>query len=282
MSAAEFTRDKFDWLDGVASDAKLPGTSSRLAITLLRYMNRKTGDAWPSIPRLAADLAVSENTVRKSLKALVDGGHLKIEAGGGNRSNRYKMTAHPCNKLKGSPLHKTEGVKNSTPAVSEHRPLQFRDVDPCRKLNPNPIKEPKEEPIEGESLSPPDEKSSDEDFEEFFAAYPKPVKKDRARQAFRTARKAGASLADLIDGALSLKARRDAEEPDPNKRFRFTPDAHNWLANEGWRDPTPAASPAIVGNVVTLPTRRASAPDPMEMFRRAGLNPETLDMEGAS
>jgi DNA-binding FadR family transcriptional regulator len=83
---SDFSRDIFVWLAQVARDNGLPAAAPRLAITLSNYINRATGDAWPSVPRLAGDLGVSENTVRSATKALVERGHLDMEAGGGRRA----------------------------------------------------------------------------------------------------------------------------------------------------------------------------------------------------
>lgn len=188
--ADAFTRDKLEWLEQIASDSTLPPTAARLAIILCSFVNRGTGDAFPSIPTLARRLGVVENAVRKSLKAMVEGDHLEIEAGGGrNATNRYRWTlkpstemqgietAEPCTSLKGNgsrPLTLVKG-KEEKPCTGVHpldtETLHGRSLNParaftkpCTPVHPNLMKNTIEEPFE-EKYTPsptPDRKAKPE------------------------------------------------------------------------------------------------------------------------
>ena len=54
MSADDFTRKRFQWLDQVAADPKVSPTGFVLAYRIAKFFNRETGDAWPAQPTLAA------------------------------------------------------------------------------------------------------------------------------------------------------------------------------------------------------------------------------------
>lgn len=88
--ADNFIKDKFLWLEQVAGDATLSSSGGRVAIFLSKYLNRKKGYAFPSVSRLARDLGMSEQGLRKVLRNLRDHGHIKYENGTGTRSaNQY-------------------------------------------------------------------------------------------------------------------------------------------------------------------------------------------------
>lgn len=89
--ADQFTSDRFSWLNQVATDRSLPPSAARVAIVLGGYVNRISGDAWPSVETLSASVGIVENCVRKALKAMVRNGHIAVETGGGRKStNRYR------------------------------------------------------------------------------------------------------------------------------------------------------------------------------------------------
>ena len=244
--ADDWTRNKFDWLDAVAADPLLPATASRLAIVLLRYLNRQTGDAWPSIPRLAADMSTAENTVRAGLKALKDRGHLAIETGGGRAAtNRYTMQTpadKPCKNLEGK---KSDTLQNPelNPSNSEHKPF--------RKLNPNPKKNPIKEPSENIYFGAGAQSTSDL-FENFWSLYPKKIGKQSARKAFEAAIKNGADPESIISGASNYRDQRFASEPiDAAEREKFTLNPATFLNQRRWED-----EPAPVANARAGPARR--------------------------
>jgi hypothetical protein len=237
MTSDSFTREKFDWLDRIAGDPRLPATASRLAIVLTRYLNRQSGEAWPSVARLADDLSTAENTVRAALKALKKCGHLTVEIGGGNASNRYRMIIDPCNKLKVSPLQNSEGVENCTPSGNCTPPLQVSELDPCKFLKTNPKKEPKEEPIESKlALSTPKSSRRREDLllaeqaDRFYSAYPKKVNPADARKKFATIVRSGVDPERIISAAERFAGAHRLAGTDK----QFIPAPAVWLNKGGF------------------------------------------------
>ena len=86
--------DRLHWLQRIAADRRLPPLAAHVAIALTGFFKYSTGNAWPSIGRLADDLRISERWVRQNIAALKDCGHLAVEFGGGRSStNTYTMIA---------------------------------------------------------------------------------------------------------------------------------------------------------------------------------------------
>jgi hypothetical protein len=304
----DHTRNLFGWLSQVARDDGLPPTAARLAIILSSYVNRESGDAWPAVPTLARNLGVVENSVRKALRAMVAAGHLEIDAGGGRAAtHRYRPVLKdalpaekPCTPVKGNvpkpctDVKRKDGKHFTDVKRNEEKPctdvkalpvetLHGRAQNPSRAcakpftgVKANHLKEPSEEPSDGESLFPEHEpqlrratRSSSESqdklrayFAKFWATYPRPVGKPYAWKAFAQAVRAGASPAEIIDGAARFAAERAAQEPDPAQRERFTPYPANWLNRKGWTDPpppTPSSNRNTRGDAENFTLRVAAA-----------------------
>lgn len=91
--ASDFTERKLAWLEAVASDPDMQRLAVVVAVKLAtRYLNSKTGDAWPSIDRLARELTANPRNVRRAIASLVESGWLDKRRGGRGRgdSNRYR------------------------------------------------------------------------------------------------------------------------------------------------------------------------------------------------
>lgn len=260
-----FTENKMQWLERVTRDRGLLAQHKCTGYAIAIYLSRKEGCARPSIPRLAADLAVSENTVRSGIKALVATGLLAVTAGGGRKTaNRYMLilsppksqddgrepdTQKPLSPLQGKddrkPLSGLQGNASDEgcstlqgipekPFNPEAETLQSSEAKPFSRLNPNPLIEPIEEPSE-ESISPkPLSKTSfEEEFEGLWRQYPRRVAKGQALKAFRAARKK-AELATIMAGVLRYAAERSGQDP------KYTRHLATWLNAESWLDEAPS------------------------------------------
>lgn len=67
-----FTSWKLDMLDAMSCDPSLDDIDFRVAFRLMQHMNRRSRDANPSLERLAAQIGVSRDTVRRSLNRMTD------------------------------------------------------------------------------------------------------------------------------------------------------------------------------------------------------------------
>ncbi|TBC42723.1 helix-turn-helix domain-containing protein [Rhizobium ruizarguesonis] len=75
----KFAAWKFDLLDRMSADPRLSATDFRVGYRLLHYMNSATGDCFPRQITIAADLGLTDRTVRNALVSLRACGWLTIE-----------------------------------------------------------------------------------------------------------------------------------------------------------------------------------------------------------
>jgi hypothetical protein len=248
----EFTRDLFRWLQLVATDRALPPGAASLAIVLSQYINRKSGTAWPTQETLGRVLATTTRAIRRNVEALVAHGHLSVTvARGRHRPNIYRLVlkfgmpptaAAPQKPDSAVPLSEPE---NRTLPPENRIPLGKKQDGPVLQ---NHLKEPTEEPSEGEILSPPPllsesnptertstpptqrpEEPPNDGFDRFWAIYPRHVAKGAARRAFTKALKR-IDIDTLIDGARRYGAETSGREP------RFIAHGATWLSGERWLD----------------------------------------------
>lgn len=100
-------------------------------------------------------------------------------------------------------------------------------------------------------------------FDAFWDAYPRRVRKDRARKAFASACRR-ASAEEIIEGAKRLAA--DPNLPDK----QFIPHPTTWLNGGGWDDePLPDRTPSR-----QVPQRKTVTEQAEEVARQLGLTPE--------
>src|SRR5262245_206495 len=90
--ADSHTAKIFRWLKQVDADSALHPTAFRLAFKISQYINRKTGDAWPSQATLATALGRTERAIRDVIEQLRARGHLAVEPGRGrHQSSHYRL-----------------------------------------------------------------------------------------------------------------------------------------------------------------------------------------------
>jgi len=163
-----------------------------------------------------------------------------------------------------------------------HKSLnQISDKISEGEYSPPPPSEEKKKPAReasGEShphpeASPPRRKdpprrleSPPDGFEEFWAAYPRHVGKLAAAKAFQRAVRGGAAPEEITAGASRFAAER-LQEPDPERREKFTPHAATWLNAGRWND-APAPAPNVFGG---QPQRRR--PSMFELALRGRVTP---------
>ena len=88
-------RDRLDWIDAVSLDRRVPAEAFRLAHVLQsRFINDKTGEAWPAQETLAALLAIGGRQVRYHIEKLIVLGWLEKRRGGKGQPNRYSLTGN--------------------------------------------------------------------------------------------------------------------------------------------------------------------------------------------
>lgn len=93
MSKAQINR--FEWLKAVMQSAELNATAKALASAMaVQFANEQTGQLNPAVDTLADYLKTSKDSIKRAVKALVDGGWLGRTEGRG-RGNRtvYRLVS---------------------------------------------------------------------------------------------------------------------------------------------------------------------------------------------
>lgn len=86
----ESTAAKLVFWDALTVDPGLTHLDVHVAARLLRYVNHKTGDAWPSLVTLAAEVHSAKRSVRRAVDHLEARGWFTVERRRGRgQSNRY-------------------------------------------------------------------------------------------------------------------------------------------------------------------------------------------------
>jgi hypothetical protein len=182
--------------------SKSQGNALVLMLAIADHVNESTGDAWPSIKRLASYCNIDRSTVIRNINALIKAGELSKVPGDGRENTRYRITLHnSCGRTVAT------SRTRATPAVAPVPPLQSHPCDtiPYRTVN-DPLKNNKG------------------DFDAFWSQYPNRVAKGAAKTAYSRALKK-VSHDDIMAGLARY---------NPNPQFICNP--ATWLNQERWSD----------------------------------------------
>jgi hypothetical protein len=253
----KYTADRFRWLDQVGADPDLTPLCFRAAYAISTFINRTSGDAWPSQELLAAACHTTDRSIRDALTRMKAAGHLQQTGRGGNgKTSRYKPilkdaeTRKPASTFEGPNPEASFHVSGPIPGSFRHKTRKKSTAKRGSQLPTIPLIEPSEEPFERKSLS---------EFENWWCAYPKKVGKIPAQKIYtRVIKNRQATHAELLAGAMRYSAQRTGEDP------KFTKEPKNWLAEGRWND---EASPASQHHRKSeTPSRADSAMDGMRGY----------------
>ena len=271
---ASHTRDLFVWLNQIKSDSETPAGAFKVAFEIGQYLNRQSGEAWPSTERIAKGIAMSQATVIAMVRRLEARGHLAIESGsqGRGHSHHYRMILKPQatevippEKHQPAVVSEIENLnplrENLSPLISKHQPADMNHlIEPSKEPSEDRLSPPPElfidAPVEtppASKLRPPDA-VIDEAFARLWAIYPRHVAKPDARKVFAKAVNAGADPDAVIEGAARYANERAGQDP------KFTAHPATWLRAERWLDEPTARTggPPMIdeaGNVIAEPPR---------------------------
>ena len=223
--------------------AAIPGPASRKAVLLrlASHAHDEGGNAYPSVPSLAAASGMSRRTAATALRDLEQlGAIILIGSGAGGRS----ATRHYQIDLKR--LQELQPNKAASPAT-------FRPEKAANSAQKAAKIAQKAASLAAETLEPsePSIDSCDrplEPFDDFWRTFPSrrphPNPKKTARQKFDAAVKRGVPAADIIRGAGNFAKYVARERIEP----KFIVQAATWLNQERWTEyqvePEPAKAAA--------------------------------------
>ena len=219
----------------------ITGPARMVAVALADHMspNPALNDAiccWPSIATIAKKAGVSESTARRAIKLLTDEGAITVEHRrdqATNRTNLYRWHPWLMGDWDDAPMRKREEEARGY-SYSYHELAREQVATPEPAPAPEAPTKPAETPADG--------------FTDWWAQYPKKVKKLDAQKAYRAALKAGATPDDLLQGLHRSKTAWKTKGTAP----QYIPYPATWLRAGSWEDEldTPAsaaetAAPAI-------------------------------------
>jgi hypothetical protein len=260
--ADTFTRDLWAWLKQISSDPKLSALAVRVAIRLATHFNSDTGEAWPAHGTLADATGAKRNGVIHAIAALVERGHLVSEVRKGRgRTNVYRWILKPEENVSTRIHYPEENVSARIRYAEENVSGSLENVSAgdgkCIHADTQNYLEELSQEQSKRDISPHTPLGSvqqgtrQEDhsraFDEFWQAYPLHKAKGAAKRAFDKAIKAGASAAEIIEGAKHYASEKAGQDP------RYTKHPANWLNAECWADERKPAQAVTIdqqGNVI--------------------------------
>lgn len=192
-------------------------------LMLANYASSEKGDCFPSVDTLMEDTGLARSTIQKCLKDLVEKGYITAHErwdNGRQLSNSYRLVVGWGE----GPSHGHRGPSDER-GGPPHGPTGARHTG--TNLSEEPINQPNK-------ASPPklDEKILEQEFLEFWEAYPKRPSNPRqhALTSYIKARKKGASKEIIMAGVLAYARTRAGKEPE------YTAMAATWLNQKRWED----------------------------------------------
>jgi hypothetical protein len=218
-------------------------------------------NAWPKQATLARKTRLSEDTVRRATRRLIELGELEVdERAGGSDKHEFYSPRHRPHSYRVIMTPQPAGSVTPQPAGSDPANSPIRDPAPCMvKL---------EEPSEGQpSVEPSFENllSTDVDthFAEFWSTWPKRNGKKLGRS---DAERCWAKLTSPERDAALTGAAHYAAASDAGLAGAM--DAHRWLTHRHWTDWQTPAHPDRPHNGQRPPT---GADAGMAILRRRGV-----------
>lgn len=221
-----------------AVQQRLPTNPKFVLIMLANYASNERGDCFPAIDTLMEETGLARSTVQRCIKDLAEKGYITTHErweNGRQLSNSYRLVTgwgEGVTQTPRSVSQRPTGVTQTPTGVSQEGP----------NLSEEPINQPKK-------ASPPkfDEKVLEQDFLEFWAAYPSRSNnpKQPAMKSYIKARKEGASKEIIMAGLLAYARTRAGKDPE------YTAMAATWLNQKRWEDDYgPAKQVRTTGNFV--------------------------------
>ena len=211
------SENKFAVMPEWVIELAISHTAFRLYAVLARYADNVTHQAFPSLETLASRLGCGEKTVRRAIEDLVAHGAIKKHARGRYQSSLYTIMTTPPKGSKvsgeGSDMSgegskmSHEGSNLSTRSVKNVQVTRTTELEPQERKPLNDITE---------------------QFNDFWATYPRRTGKGNARKALEKALEK-TSIDDILHGAERYR-------DDPNREDAFTQYPATWLNAEGWED----------------------------------------------
>lgn len=177
--------------------------------------------AWPSIKGLAADIGASKSATKNSLNILEE---LNIITriprvdDGRTITTLYKWHPWLVDGWDEARMHRREVAERGYDPQEATQEPQEQPNEPAPTPDPTPVEKPAQKPADG--------------FDQWWATYPKKVKKRDAEKAYRAALKTGATPEQLLQALHQHVANWKARGTAP----QYIPYPATWLRAGSWED----------------------------------------------
>lgn len=178
----------FTWRSAIA-ESDLPATTRHVALTLSLYMSERGTSARPGPARLAADSGLHPSTVKEKLAELERLGWLRCVARGGRRGETLRANEYEAT-VPDPPLFDTPPVPDGDPSPSTTGRPDPGDPSPSPRL-PVAVGDPISSM--NSSMNSPSTRASSiaDDFDAWYAGYPRHIDRAAALKAYRARRREG-------------------------------------------------------------------------------------------
>jgi hypothetical protein len=270
-AAADFNRVRAAFMKRVSAP-KITSLALKLAYVIaFKYMNCETQTARPAQESLAADLNVTDRTIRTLLDILEPLGLTIIPGHGPGRASTYCIDPERAtlvspiqpDKRKAASGYKRKAASGSEPNTGKlvHDNRKLDDSNTGSQLPPNLIKRTKKKNQgekralharadapdfasrgevggEGRKEEEKNRVAIDDGFARFWASYPRQKNRDDARAAFGKAIEGGADIEAVVARAAVYALER-AEAIRNGDLPKWTPYPATWLKKRNYNDPMP-------------------------------------------
>lgn len=96
---ASFTSEKFDVLDAISMDPRVTSSEFRVAYRLIQHANAETGAIFPSQERIASQVGLAEETVRKCIAGLARKEWMEVLRPNKRLPNMYRFSRKHVNAI---------------------------------------------------------------------------------------------------------------------------------------------------------------------------------------
>lgn len=217
--------------DRVWKHSKHGGTELLVLLAIADNANEEHAEAWPSIAYLAQKTRMTERGVQKVIRRLQQSGELEVLPPKGDRkANTYRVNVAErtgeqrsgVNDVQGEPPFGGEGEQDSPGGVNGGSPKP--SIEPSIEPSTTPYSPP------GDGMTQTGSIYSD-DFETFWKAYPRKVKKGYAWQSWQKI-KARPTLEAVL---LAIDGYRESLDWLKNDG-EFIPHPSTWINGRCWED----------------------------------------------
>lgn len=228
--------ERIDWLCDVFMDSGLQTpTVAVFAADLIKHTNSQTGEAYPSISRIAKEYGMAREAISRGVKRLLEAKKIEVVLRPG-RSTIYKLLLPVTGQSQQAPVT-TQSQVSSEPVTVQSHPCDCTVTPPVTVQLHEPLSETGTIPVlrkdRGGTETLPGAVSAangKDKYPDFWQAFPVRSTVADAEQMIAELVAASVPLHEIIEGA------RRYQKYNAATASKHRQSAKQWLARQAWRD----------------------------------------------